>query len=403
MANDFSNRSDAELIETWLDNLKIYKTIEHVGAANRHFGKGVEIAEELKARSGGRPTLFLPLLQHPDPDVRYSTAFHFRDSDPDVFRSTLIALQAEGGEIGREATLSLNMRPLAKSVEWLALPPDHPGFWQTNNSPPPAMDMQAMIQRLRAACPAESEMLSQLAQPAIGLWPQRPRTDLPLQASRLGGLLYAPPGFEWPMAEDEPMLFLGQINCAELKGLSGSEHFPSHGLLALFGDHDTINGCMFTALGGAVRYWPQIDQLVLAVPPLELSDVFLVCELAFRPLIDMPHPDSDEVRGIVRDETQVKRYSDFHEALRTFGTPDANYSYSFGKLLGWPHLVQNDDLDFFLDDADSAFRLLIQLDSYSDGKEFEGWGPGGSLYFMIPEDDLAEGRLEETQLTGQFT
>lgn len=403
MTNSFGTQSDAELIAAWLDNLRTHKSIEHVGAANRHFNNRMKIANELQLRGGGRPTPFLPLLQHPDPEVRYTAAFQFRDSDPDLFRATLMALQAEGGEIGREATSTLQMPPLAKSIEWPPLPADHPAFWQPNNPPPPAMDIQEIIGRLRAICPAESEALLQLAQPAIGLWPQRPRADLPVHASRLGGLVHAPPDFDWPMAGSEPMLFLGQINCADLKGLPGSEHFPAHGLLALFGDHDTINGCLMTCFGGAVRYWSDIDHLVLAVPPLELSDIFLVCELAFRPLIDMPHPESEAVRRIIRDKAQMKSYRDFHDALRAYGIPQTDYSFGLGKLLGWPHLVQDDGLDFFLDDADSDFRLLIQIDSYSDGKDFEGWGPGGSLYFMIPETDLAEGRLEETQLTGQFT
>ena len=59
-----------------------------------------------------------------------------------------------------------------------------------------------------------------LALPAIGLWPQR-RADVPAVASRLGGTPLAPPDWEWPTFEDEPMLFVGQIDCAELRGLPG--------------------------------------------------------------------------------------------------------------------------------------------------------------------------------------
>ncbi len=403
MANNLEMMTEAELVAAWLDNLRTYELIEHVGAANRHLDKCRTIADEMKSRCGGQPLFFLPLLRHPDPEVRYTAAQQFRHNDPGLFRSTLVALQAEGGEIGRSATSSLDMPPPRPSVERLVLSADHPSFWQENNPPPPAMTVEEITTRLRAICPAESEALLQLARPAIGLWPQRPRADLPVDGSRLGGMPHAPHGFAWPMAETEPMLFLGQINCADLKGLPGSGYFPSHGLLALFGDHDTINGCMFTALGGAVRYWPQIDHLVPAIPPLELSDVFLVSELAFRPVVDMPHPDSEVVRAIIRDGTRIEKYRTFHEAMRLFGFPHTNYSYGFGKLLGWPHLVQNDELDFFLDHADSPFRLLIQIDSYGDGKNHQGWGPGGSLYFMIPEDDFAAGRLEEAQLTGQFT
>ena len=39
------------------------------------------------------------------------------------------------------------------------------------------------------------------------------------------------------------MLFVGQIDCAALRGLPGAELLPPHGVLAFFGDHDAVQGC----------------------------------------------------------------------------------------------------------------------------------------------------------------
>jgi uncharacterized protein YwqG len=67
--------------------------------------------------------------------------------------------------------------------------------------------------------------------------------------------------------------------------------------------------------------------------------------------------------------------------------------------LGWPHLVQQYDLDSICGDA----RLLLQLDGYSNGDDGEGWGPGGSLYFVIRDQDLRERRFERCEFEMQFT
>jgi uncharacterized protein YwqG len=133
--------------------------------------------------------------------------------------------------------------------------------------------------------------------------------------------------------------------------------------------------------------------------------VFKVCELAFRAVIDMPHPDSTIMQDIFTERSAYESYREFYQTLKTFGVPEDDAMASFGKILGWPDLVQGDDLDFFLDDteSDSPFRLLIQIEDYSTGDGFEGYGPGGSLYFMITEHDFAEGDFEAAQLTSQCT
>ena len=402
--SDLQTRTDGELVQAWIDNVRSYKAIAHVGAGKRYLGNRTKIAGELRTRHGESLALFRPLLGHPDPEVRYITAFEFREIEPDIFRSTLVALKASGGEIGADAARALSWKPLAKSVIWPETPVDAPIYWQANNQPPPALTQKDIAARLRELLPDHAERLLNFAQPAIGFWPRRRRADLPVDASRMGGMPHAPPDFVWPVRETEPLHFLGQINCADLAGLSGSEHFPSHGLLAMFGDHDTINGCMMTGVGGALFHWPDIDNLVPALPPLELSQIFLVCELAFRPLIDLPHPDSDELQAAIGDVNQQETYRRFYDALRSHGIPDESVpTCCLGKLLGWPDLVQSDDLDMFLDGDGQDFRLLIQLDGYYDGKGVNDWGLGGMLYFMIPEADFANGRLEEAQLTGQFT
>ena len=214
-----------------------------------------------------------------------------------------------------------------------------------------------------------------LALSAIGLWPQR-CDNIPATASRFGGMPLAPPDWQWPTVEEEPLLFVGQINCSEIRGLPGAELLPASGLLAFFGDHDVVEGCEpFGDIG--VFHWPAIDRLVQAMPPIEPLKIFPSCAVAPRPIIDLPHPFSRTVGALQLPQELQKAYADTWWDIRDYGVPSDCVGYTgFSKLLGWPDLVQNDLWQF---ETESDARLLLQVDHYCNGEEVHYWGPGGSL------------------------
>jgi uncharacterized protein YwqG len=204
------------------------------------------------------------------------------------------------------------------------------------------------------------------------------------------------------MFETEPMLFIGHIICTALHGLPGSERLPSSGLLSFFGDHDTVIGAFGS--GGAVFHFPDIDALAPAEPPIELTQVFPQCPLSFRPVIDLPDPYCKVVQPILRDQEQISDYGKVCNAVRYHGIPDEVRDYcGLSKLFGWPSLVQMHDLDPPDINHIKGHRLLLQVDRYSNGEESEFWGPGGSLYFMVPAQDLFNGRFDRCELDMQCT
>jgi hypothetical protein len=130
--------------------------------------------------------------------------------------------------------------------------------------------------------------------------------------------------------------------------------------------------------------------------------VYPVCPLAMRPQIDLPDPHSRVVRNLKLNEEQKLLYAAEWNEVRRHDIPhDADRYSSFSKLLGWPALVQWRDLDRF-EDYDDA-RLLLQVDQYSNGANLHGWGPGGSLYFLLPEQDLLAHTLAGCEFDIQFT
>jgi uncharacterized protein YwqG len=407
--DDLARLHDNELVAAYVDNVRAREATTRVGAHNRLMDHGTKIIAELKARSAGTLQPLRILLEHPDLEVRHSAAILFRTIDHAAFTRTVNALAERTDEIGRAARESLHWDAHFQKFGYPELQqeaPRAPGpfaahvHWQSGN-PPPASMTQAEIERmLLGALPADcAERLLQAARPAIGLWPQRPHQDLPIGASRLGGTPGAPPGWSWPMVDGEPMLFLGQINCADLEGMPGAEEVPASGLLSFFGDHDAVMACDFAG-DVAVFHWTELDGLAPASPPIEVLRVFPPCALALRSLVDLPDPSSRAATDILADEEQAARYAALLQALRHHGIPeDFQFYCGFGKLLGWPSLVQQYDLDTIGDGC----RLLLQLDQYSNGDESEGWGPGGSLYFLIKDDDLRRRRFDRCQFEMQFT
>jgi uncharacterized protein YwqG len=364
---DLAALTEAQLAQAFAESVAAGEATEHVGRKNRLAGRRCKIVQELKARGAARAVL-QQLAEHNDAQVRK---------------------QAKG------------------RLDWLDKPPAEPApralrreiLWQCDGPPPPALTHDDIAQRLRHSVPRACDRLGDFARPAIGLWPQR-RIEIAASASRFGGAPLAPPGWEWPVAEEEPLLFVGQINCAELRGLPGAEQLPSFGLLAFFGDHDAVTGC-FPFDHDCVFYWPDIARLVPAKAAIEPLETFPCCALTPRPLVDLPHPFSSAIEDLNLNERQQQSYFDAWLEIRGHGIPHDVVNFAgFSKLLGWPALVQH-DLDQF-ESGDQA-RLLLQVDKYCNGEEYHSWGPGGSLYYVLSERDLRFRAYERCELEGQFT
>ena len=363
-----SRLSGTELAHAYVTSVEAAEGTEHIGRQNRLARRRSNIVDALKARGEARQVLER-LAQHSNEQVRANA------------KGALDWLDKPAQEFAPE--------PLREPQI----------LWQCDHPPPAPLTRDEIAERLRRSVPASRDRLMDLALPAIGLWPQR-RADIPAVASRFGGTPLAPPDWEWPTFEDEPMLFVGQIDCAELRGLPAAELLPPHGVLAFFGDHDAVQGG--DSLGmSAVYHWPDADRLVAAQPPIEPILIFPACAVAPRPIFDLPHPFSTAVSKLQFGKEERDAYFDVWLEIREHGIPRECVRYAgFSKLLGWPDLLQNDLWRF--ESQDDA-RLLLQVDSYCNGETLHGWGTGGNLYYLLPECDLRARFYDNCDFEGQFT
>jgi uncharacterized protein YwqG len=247
-----------------------------------------------------------------------------------------------------------------------------------------------------------------LLRPSIRLWPQ-PDSGDPL-ASRFGGLPAVPARFEWPFANEEPLWFLAQINCAELGSRTKAFGLPSKGLLAFFGDHDDVNGCGSVG-GGAVFYFANTKGFTLAALPLGDFEPQIQCGMGFYESYELPHAESDVIVPLGFSGDERSTYIDLRFEVSTFALPGDRSGLSefsklvtsgngISKLFGWPDLIQSelDTIRYYND-----VRLLLQIGNYHDGSKWHDWGPGGIVYFTIRQEDLAAKHFDRAELDMQCT
>jgi phosphoribosylformylglycinamidine synthase PurS subunit len=412
-ATDLSALSVDELVKAFVETILFRKTIEHVGRSNRSTTQIWRMGVELKARDPALNCL-RGFLNHPEREVRFSTAVHFKNIDRAVFREIVTELAKGDGMVGFEARMSLDelLKGEKAGKDTHGDPvfnpelysPSAESAWQVRHPPPPAMSLVQIRRRVAGKIsPAFAGHVLSFAKPAIGLWPQQPRTELSITASRLGGMPHAPAGWSWPLCETEPMFFLGQVNCAELQGLSGAEKLPSSGLLAFFADHDAVNCAPpYEDKGFAVYHWTELDQLVPAKPPIELQQILPLCRLASRPMVDLPDICSATIDALEWSEDDRDAYFDLVGEMRDYGVPESSWDrISRSKLFGYPHWVQNEPEQMGGPNDPNGLQLLLQLDSYTDGKKWAEWGDAGTLYFLIRDADLAARRFDRCEFEAQ--
>jgi uncharacterized protein YwqG len=412
-AANLSALSVDELVKAFVETILFRKTIEHVGRLNRLFTQIWDLAAELKARDPELNCL-RGLLEHPDRNVRFDAAAQFKNIDRAVFKKTLADLAEGNDRVAFEARGFLDsvVRDEKAGKDTYREPvfdpeassPSAESAWQPRHPPPAAMNLAQIRRQLaHTMSPDFAGRVQSFAKPAIGLWPQQPGDELPPTGSRLGGMPHAPPGWSWPLCETEPMFFLGQINCAELKRLPSAERLPSSGLLAFFADHDAVNTAPpYEDKGFAVYHWTELDQLIPASPPIELQEILPLCRLAFRPMIDLPDVCSATIDELEWSEDDRDAYFDLVGEMRDYGAPESSWDrISCSKLFGYPHWVQNEPQQMGGPNDPNGLQLLLQLDSYTDGKKWAEWGDAGTLYFLIRDADLAARRFDRCEFEAQ--
>jgi hypothetical protein len=259
---------------------------EHVGHYNRLFKQREKIYAAIEALPEGAEAL-RQLFDDPNPQLQLDVARHckYRKIDLDAALSTLQRLALRADKIGHEAKSSLQFRLPESSGAESEFVPRVFGFLPR----PPGCSKTKAEEMIRTAFPSEwAQKIADLLRPAVRIWPNK-SAGLPT-GSRFGGLPAIPPDWDWPTAEEEPFVFLAQINCAELGPLAKLLNLPDEGILSFFGDHDEINGV--PSNGGSVYYFKHTKEFRVSALPMEEDEPLISCDMDFYETFELPHPFS---------------------------------------------------------------------------------------------------------------
>lgn len=215
--------------------------------------------------------------------------------------------------------------------------------------------------------------------------------QLPLGASRLGGVPDLPPGSSWPERDGVPMELIAQLRLADVAAAGGDERLPAQGSLLFFynsqwgsSDMDADARCCAVL----VHDGPD-DVLVRTAPPRvewksEFADVtqfapFVhgLASLTFTRQLTVPGGISPYVTAPLSEIWQ-DFHSEHHAALSLRTAP-----YHENFLLGYV-----DEQDYVGAHANGTEdQLLLQVDS-EDAAELQ-FGDCQKLFFLLTKAELA--------------
>lgn len=327
---DLTQRSVSELLEIFASLSRDMRTREHTGHTNRLYRTRQRVVRAIKDRSDGTVRALLPLLSHEDPHLRLDAAYVCDEIEPGTSLRILRELAVRKDKIGREAQSSIKWResfaetaPAATTGNFSSRATSSQSARLCGYEVPAGMSLAELEPLLFETFPREiASALMALARPAIRVWP-RPLASASDMGSRLGGLPIVAKDWQWPTMAvwlkgsglefltktpeqvgprpQEPNWFLGQINCADLKGFAAASMLPETGILSFFADSDVVTGCSAPWEYGGLYFFSGND-LYRAAEPIEDFEMLPVCGLAFTETIDLPDPISAAIEALELDK-----------------------------------------------------------------------------------------------------
>ena len=229
--------------------------------------------------------------------------------------------------------------------------------------------------------------------------------DIPLGASKIGGLPDLPEQLGWPCWNNVPLSFLCQINLKDLSEYSCCSYLPTAGWFFFFYDPEQRTWGFDPNDKDSWRvifHAGELSGLSRRDEPLGDFEPYQPCKVLFHESISFPEWNGLEVGNLLLDD-ELDKYIDFIE-----GFSESHLCCSENQILGHPNPMQGDmrlgcqlvsngiycgDEKGYLDKRRKSlepgakdWQLLLQLDSDENAEMM--LGDCGRLYFWIKEQDV---------------
>lgn len=240
------------------------------------------------------------------------------------------------------------------------------------------------------------------------------KTDIPIGASKIGGLPDLPLTLRWPEWQEEPLPFLAQIRLSDLAHLDDANELPHSGMLYFFFHDEALEGPYPLTRESWRVIYDDSNPINLQRSPGSANTAIVYPEriLAFSSRLTLPPFESLYLENLglsykvfERDASPERRkeadaYMELWQQLDELYESKAPHH----QLLGHPYQIQGDLLLECLQDTKYAgeptdWRLLFQIDSDDDANMM--WGDVGVLYFYIPWQALIARDFSQVHLIMQ--
>jgi uncharacterized protein YwqG len=263
-----------------------------------------------------------------------------------------------------------------------------------------------------------AEHIDQLVRNSIRLLTKpADEANMPIGASKLGGLPDLPPHISWPEWQGLPQSFIAQIRLEELQAYDTQKLLPPKGQLWFFyasqqdiyGD-DPANKCAWQVLFTE----SDLEHLQRLTAPSQLPQdgQFKPCSLSYASELTLAVQPELEIPGLQWDNNQQKKYDTVFAAFHK----DDDFSIPHHRMLGFADVLQDDmraqsqlyslgitDWDTpeakKLAQSANDWQLLLQVDT--DEAIGMRWASSGRLYYWAKEADLQAGQMGDTWLVLQ--
>jgi hypothetical protein len=231
--------------------------------------------------------------------------------------------------------------------------------------------------------------------------------QVPKGASWVGGTPRVPPGFAWPYSEGRPLDFVAQFNLAEVTATGAAVGLPKAGHLYFFYDPlslgDSPPAFVFHSSVAAEKLVP-----VASPDDLPEDEVRPVSQVEFSAALHLNWFLDDSEKPLTKKEKDLRkeyeeyrgggpdhRFGGYNAMLYEMASGLESQHLDMEDAIGWegtPLDEIDDDLEVseaFNKYAMSNWSVLLQLDS-DEGAGIT-WGDGGSILFVIRNDQLNRG------------
>ncbi|MGM9925436.1 MAG: YwqG family protein [Bacillus sp. (in: firmicutes)] len=259
----------------------------------------------------------------------------------------------------------------------------------------------------------KEEIIRRLS-PAIGLGKvEIEEADIPVGASKFGGLPDLPPHLIFPQYEHGFLSFLAQMNLSEAKPFDSENLLPARGMLYFFYDAVEQPWGMDQEDEGCFRvlyYDGGLDALERTAYPEATEDYFPLP--AFRMVFKAFRTLAEEGMEGEWEEADAKKYDEFKDALTQADSIEGEEGYPepMHYMFGDPYNIQDnvfEEISYYEHREKLAWDapgikasvrnmvLLFQMDSDDDLEVM--WGDVGVLYFCMDRDDLLNKRFDRVK------